>query len=138
MDRALRNALFGLACFSVAPAAHAAACAGTSPFADVAPTDIFCSDTEWMRNRGISTGCGGLSYCPDHFVTRGQMALFMQRLGTALAPVATRTEALPGAIDLDTESFFCMSPVHQYDDIPAGWCSMRTSAVLRPAPPTST
>lgn len=59
-------------------------CAG---FADVSPTASFCNATEWLYNRGVTLGCALGEFCPSGNVTRAQMALFMQRLGTALSPV---------------------------------------------------
>lgn len=40
----------------------------------------FTGDILWMRYTGISpTGCSNGNYCPDAFVTRGQMAAFLAR-----------------------------------------------------------
>ena len=53
------------------------ACTGI--FADVAcPTDWSVDWVEDLFNRGITGGCatGPPRYCPDDFVTRGQMAVF--------------------------------------------------------------
>ena len=65
-------------------------CAG---FADVLPGDSFCNATEWLYNRAVTLGCALGSYCPSANVTRAQMALFMQRLGTALAPITLYNES---------------------------------------------
>ena len=64
-------------------------CAG---FADVADTDDFCGAVSWIRNRLITLGCEAQEYCPGANVTRAQMALFMSRLGAALAPVVLYRE----------------------------------------------
>jgi len=47
-------------------------------FADDGST-LFEADTEWMAAQGITQGCGPGLYCPDDFVTRGQMAVFLVR-----------------------------------------------------------
>ena len=47
-------------------------------FADDGST-LFEADTEWMAAQGITQGCGPGLYCPDDFVTRGQMAAFLVR-----------------------------------------------------------
>jgi hypothetical protein len=61
------------------PAALAAPCAG---FSDVDDTSPFCASVAWMKNRGVTFGCGdGTTYCPGDAVTRLQMAAFMKRLG---------------------------------------------------------
>ncbi|MGI9641713.1 MAG: hypothetical protein ACR2N9_02910, partial [Acidimicrobiia bacterium] len=49
---------------------------------------IFESDIEWMFSKGYTKGCnpleGNTKYCPDSYVTRGQMAAFLTRaLGLA-------------------------------------------------------
>ena len=41
------------------------------------PTNPFYAFIEQMAVRGITSGCGGNSYCPDAYVTRGQMAVFL-------------------------------------------------------------
>ena len=70
--------------------ASAALCGGGSAnggFDDVQDTNNFCNSTLWMKNRGVTLGCGaGVNYCPGDAVTRASMALFMNRLGTALTP----------------------------------------------------
>ena len=64
---------------SVAPAP----CFG---FVDVADADAFCGAVGWLRNRSITLGCEAQQFCPGAFVTRSQMALFLARMGVALAP----------------------------------------------------
>lgn len=78
------------------PAAAADPCPGPSSFSDVASADIFCTNAEWMRNRGVTTGCTATTYCPGASVTRAQMALFMNRLGVALTPLVLHEEELGG------------------------------------------
>jgi hypothetical protein len=63
-------------------AALAGECAG---FSDVLDNEIYCLSAQWLRNRGITLGCTATQYCPTNNVTRAQMALFMNRLGSALA-----------------------------------------------------
>jgi hypothetical protein len=61
---------------------------GFAGFSDVQDTDSFCNATQWLRNRSITLGCGaGTTYCPGDLVTRAQMALFLNRTGTALTPI---------------------------------------------------
>jgi len=54
-------------------------------FTDVPNSNIFHADIEAIAATGVTTGCGGGRYCPSDFVTREQMAAFMNRLG-ALGP----------------------------------------------------
>ena len=51
-------------------------------FDDVAESHTFHNDIQWMLENGITAGCGGSNYCPDSYVTRGQMAAFMKRLAS--------------------------------------------------------
>jgi hypothetical protein len=53
---------------------------------DDTPDDVFCPAVEWLKNRSITTGCGGPNFCPGAPVSRLAMAQFMQRLGKALTP----------------------------------------------------
>ncbi|MGH2356567.1 MAG: glycosyl hydrolase family 18 protein, partial [Candidatus Limnocylindria bacterium] len=49
----------------------------------------FLEDILWLANAGITTGCGNELFCPNAFVTRGQMAAFLVR---ALNPPSTATD----------------------------------------------
>lgn len=70
--------------------ATALTCTGASSFTDVATGDIFCTDAAWLANRGVTLGCDTGLFCPNANVSRAQMALFMQRLGTVLSPEPVR------------------------------------------------
>ena len=50
-------------------------------FVDVGPTHVFWKHIEAFYNAGITTGCSTspMLYCPDESVTRGQMAVFIER-----------------------------------------------------------
>ncbi len=50
-------------------------------FADVPDSNVFHADISALAASGVTTGCGGGNYCPSAFVTREQMAAFMNRLG---------------------------------------------------------
>lgn len=79
--------------------ALAAPCAG---FTDVQDTDLFCADVAWIRNAGITTGCGGTLYCPLSNVPRWQMASFLRRLANAMRTDVNFTESsTPPTGDLD-------------------------------------
>jgi hypothetical protein len=41
----------------------------------------YYNDIAEIAHAGVTLGCGGNNYCPDDFVTREQMAAFMNRLG---------------------------------------------------------
>lgn len=57
-------------------------------FGDVPTSNSFHNDIDAIADAGVTLGCGGGNYCPDAFVTREQMAAFMNRLG-ALGPGKT-------------------------------------------------
>lgn len=95
-----------------------AAVAGTDPcagFSDIASDESFCQATIWLKNRGITTGCTATQYCPGQTVTRAQMALFLNRLGRALAPEVLHDARLhqganpapnpPGTLVCETQDF---------------------------------
>lgn len=51
-------------------------------FTDVPPLHTFAGDIAWMSDSGITRGCNPPAndqYCPEDFVTRGQMAAFFHR-----------------------------------------------------------
>jgi len=51
------------------------ACAGD--FTDVPCPSLFADWIEALADEGITTGCGGTSFCPNNLVTRRQMAVFL-------------------------------------------------------------
>lgn len=57
-------------------------------FTDVPNTNTFHADIDAIRDAGVTTGCAAGKYCPKDFVTREQMAAFLNRLG-ALGPDKT-------------------------------------------------
>jgi len=57
-------------------------------FSDVPDDHTFHLHIEAVKDAGVTSGCTATKYCPEAFVTRGQMAAFLNRLG-ALAPGMT-------------------------------------------------
>jgi len=53
----------------------------TGMFTDLSPTDPFTPFIEQLYNDGITSGCSAspLKYCPQALVTRGEMAVFLDR-----------------------------------------------------------
>jgi hypothetical protein len=51
-------------------------------FADVPNDNPFHADIDALADSGVTQGCGGPNYCPRDYVTREQMAAFMNRLGS--------------------------------------------------------
>ena len=50
-------------------------------FSDVPNSNPYHADIDALVDSGVTSGCGGGKYCPSAFVTREQMAAFMNRLG---------------------------------------------------------
>jgi hypothetical protein len=64
-------------------------------FSDVPDSNTFHNDIDAIADVGVTTGCGGGKYCPKSYVTREQMAAFMNRLGALQAgktPVVNATK----------------------------------------------
>lgn len=78
-------------------------------FNDVDSTSQFCSNVEWMRNRAVTLGCTTTLYCPVDFVTRLQMAAFMNRLGTTLTGEVRSVALQTGALVLDATPVVCQT-----------------------------
>ena len=61
----------------------------TARFNDVPTNHLFFQFIEALASAGITGGCSAMPplYCPDDFITRGQMAVFLARaLGLHFAP----------------------------------------------------
>lgn len=52
----------------------------SNSFTDVPDTDWAHDDITWLADAGVTLGCGNGEFCPDAFVTRRQLAVFMHRL----------------------------------------------------------
>ena len=62
----------------------------TGDFTDVACPSLFADWIEALAAEGITTGCGGTSFCPNNLVTRRQMAVFLlkSKYGSGYVPPA--------------------------------------------------
>lgn len=66
-------------------------------FSDVPESNVFHDDISWLADMDITRGCNppaNTRFCPDDFVTRGQMAAFLRRLWNAIE--AEGLEGPPG------------------------------------------
>jgi hypothetical protein len=69
-------AAMGLCVPAVAVASH--------NFSDVPPGAGYHDFVDFLVQNGITSGCGAGVFCPNNAVTRGQMAIFLQKLAAAL------------------------------------------------------
>ena len=58
----------------------------TQVFNDVICPSTFAAWIEQLFNENITGGCGGGNYCPDNATSRGQMAVFLDKLAGLPAP----------------------------------------------------
>jgi hypothetical protein len=54
-------------------------------FTDVPNSNPFHNDIDALADANVTSGCGGGKFCPKDFVTREQMAAFLNRLGALAA-----------------------------------------------------
>lgn len=54
---------------------------GSHVFSDVPSSAFYHKSVSAVYNAGLTSGCGGTKYCPNNVVTRGQMAVFLNKLG---------------------------------------------------------
>ena len=52
---------------------------GTQTFGDVPPTNLYYKGIEALAASGITGGCGNGNFCPNGYVTRGEIAAFFAR-----------------------------------------------------------
>jgi hypothetical protein len=81
-----------------------AAIAAITEFEDVPDDHLFAMEIAWMHENDITRGCNppaNTLYCPENFVTRGQMAAFFYRLA--------HTPTLKGHFGGSTEEFYVVT-----------------------------
>jgi hypothetical protein len=83
-----RRRVVAVAIALAAPILAPAVALAVISFSDVPPSHYFYADVQAIAEKGVTLGCGNGKFCPDRYVTRGQMAAFLNRLG-ALAPDKT-------------------------------------------------
>jgi hypothetical protein len=110
----------------------AASTSASHMFSDVPTAAIYHAATEWLANRGVTLGCATGLYCPNEFVTRGQMALFMQRLGAALTPTLI-AQTGGGAADIDALPIVCQTALSAYAPTFPQRAIARSSVSIQPA-----
>ena len=100
--RRRRRVLIGLAVLAVASAP--AAVFATHTFTDVPTSAFYHSAATSLKTAGITNGCGVDTFCPDDPVTRGQVAVFMNRAlprtNQSTTQTATTASAIGGAANV--------------------------------------
>jgi S-layer family protein len=76
-------------------------------FSDVPTSAYYHNSVNALVNAGITSGCGGSKYCPGNAVTRGQMAVFLDKLGnlSGNGPVVDALSVF-GQVPLNAEDTF--------------------------------
>jgi len=82
-------------------------------FTDVPDSNQFHADISAVKDAGVTTGCSATKYCPADFVTREQMAAFMNRLG-ALGAGKTPVVNADKLDGLDSSQLARTDEVHRY------------------------
>jgi len=74
-------------------------------FADVATDAFAAAFIKQLAAEGVTSGCGNGNYCPDAFVTRAQMAIFLLKAknGSSFTPPAVGVST--GFADVATNAF---------------------------------
>ena len=73
-------------------------------FTDVPASNVFHNDIDALADAGVTSGCAAAKFCPNDFVTREQMAAFLNRLG-ALGPGKTPVVNANRLDGLDSTAF---------------------------------
>lgn len=108
---------------------------GTHSFSDVPTSAFYHNAVEWVFNRGITAGCAAGLYCPDAAVTRGQMAVFLQKEGQVLTPGFAVVEDSPGPLDPDSTPIICQTATTYTPSYPQrarveSWVSLLASGAM--------
>jgi hypothetical protein len=88
--------VFGVALINLAPWS-AGSVGADHNFPDVANGAFYHDDVEWLLDNDITQGCSATEYCPNDYVTRGQMAAFLHRTAQATGNAGEQHIALHAA-----------------------------------------
>jgi hypothetical protein len=91
-------------------------------FTDVPTSSSYHTDIDAIRDAGVTTGCTATLYCPKDFVTREQMAAFLNRLG-ALGPGKTpvvNADKVDGVDDVLAAADIRTSEIGTWHQLPDG------------------
>jgi Tol biopolymer transport system component len=79
----MRRSILALVTLGLLQLAWAIPALAEGTFEDVPDSSVFSSEIDWLAGRNITKGCnpsdGNTRFCPDEYVTRGQMAAFLVR-----------------------------------------------------------
>ena len=85
MRRTISRRLLLCAIVATAAIAFPLGVLASHQFSDVPNTNSFHADIDAIADAGVTTGCAPGKYCPKDYVTREQMAAFLNRLGALQA-----------------------------------------------------
>lgn len=87
----------------------------TNDFPDVSPGAFYHDSVTFLKANGITAGFPDGTYRPNNAVTRGEMAVFLQRLAGQGAAPSVNADKLDG---IDSTGF--ASSTHNHDAVPPG------------------
>jgi hypothetical protein len=61
-----------------------------APFTDVLASSGFCTNIQWLFNRGVTQGCTATQFCPANFVRRDQIAALLNASQTTCSRSTVR------------------------------------------------
>jgi hypothetical protein len=96
-------------------------------FVDVPTGNTFHDDIAAIAAVGVTTGCSANEYCPKDYVTREQMAAFLNRLG-ALAPGKTPVVNAAKLDGMDSTDFLATDDITIFQT--GGWAPYLFGAQL--------
>ena len=95
--------------------------ASSTPFTDIADlNDISQEAISQIYQLGITIGATGTTYAPTRHVSRGEMALFLQRLMDLMVPIRDRRDShgyIPEDVDDNRDDFDIESPFRDLLDV---------------------
>jgi hypothetical protein len=102
LDRKARRLVVGVTVVALL-AIPASFVFATDRFTDVPSGAFYHSSVTAISNAGITAGCTSTKYCPNSGVTRGQMAVFLDKLGGLSAPGGVPNPVMDALSDQGTK-----------------------------------
>jgi hypothetical protein len=79
---------------------------GSHVFSDVPSSAFYHDSVSAVFNAKVTAGCGGTKYCPNNAVTRGQMAVFLDKLGALSLGAGGQSNPVTDALSVQGTQVF--------------------------------